>query len=122
MRTIFTNLLVGINSLKRVFKDLFTTHFLKEKETQLVQNQTEYRPVKDLMMCDPYLEMFVQLVHQAGEKLVSILLLSDIQLLVPHLKDLQTVHISMNINKNPPNSPKLNLQLQFFTFQKFSGT
>lgn len=36
-----------------------------------------------------YLEMFVKLVHQAGEELISILLFSYIQLLVPHLKDLQ---------------------------------
>lgn len=32
--------------------------------------------------------MLIQLVHQAGEELVGILLLSYIQLLVPHLKNL----------------------------------
>lgn len=38
---------------------------------------------------DLHLQIFVQLIHQAGEELVSILLLSYIQLPVPHLKNLQ---------------------------------
>ena len=36
-----------------------------------------------------HLEMLVQLVHQAGEELVGVLLLPNVQLLVPHLEDLQ---------------------------------
>lgn len=36
-----------------------------------------------------YLQMLVKLVHQAGEELVGVLLFSDIQLLVPHLENLQ---------------------------------
>lgn len=40
-------------------------------------------------VCEFYLEMFVKLIHQAGEELISILLFSYIQLLVPHLEDLQ---------------------------------
>lgn len=36
-----------------------------------------------------YFQMLVKLVHQAGEELVSVLLFSDVQLLVPHLENLQ---------------------------------
>lgn len=36
-----------------------------------------------------YFQMLVKLVHQAGEELVGVLLFSDIQLLVPHLENLQ---------------------------------
>lgn len=32
VRTIFTNLLVGVDSLKCVFEDLFSTHFLFKRE------------------------------------------------------------------------------------------
>ena len=38
-----------------------------------------------------YLEMFVQLIHQASEELISVLLLSYVQLPVPHLEDLQQI-------------------------------
>lgn len=44
------------------------------------------------VMCESYFEMFIKLVHQASEELICILLFSDIQLLVPHLKDLQQQH------------------------------
>lgn len=96
MRTVFTNLLVGEDSLKCVFEDLFSTHFLFEKELivkHIINN-------KDLACsflhnwCDVcvsvfYFEMFIKLVYQAGEELISVLLFSYIQLLVPHLEDLQ---------------------------------
>lgn len=36
-----------------------------------------------------YLQIFIQLIHQASEELISILLFSYIQLPVPHLKNLQ---------------------------------
>lgn len=42
-----------------------------------------------------YLEMFIELVHQAGEELICILLFSYIQLFVPHLEDLQETQICM---------------------------
>lgn len=66
--------------------------------------------------------MFIKLVHQAGEKLVSILLFSDVELPVPHFKDLQQTRVRAcsepgNVTKNT-----VHLWLLSGTFQKFSGT
>lgn len=91
MRTVFTNLLVGEDSLKCVFEDLFSTHFLFEKElifnlSSLIKAWFSWCDVHASVF---YFEVFIKLVHQASEELVSILLFSYIQLFVPHLEDLQ---------------------------------
>lgn len=87
VRTIFTNLLIREDSLKCVFEDLFSTHFLFErKHHEFIIINTQ------LLLCHCwglYLQIFIQLIHQASEELISILLFSYIQLPVPHLKNLQ---------------------------------
>lgn len=90
VRTVFANLLVGKDSLKCVFEDLLSTHFLFKKE--FYHQRTDEGKTCAVMAnwrAVNYFQMLVKLVHQAGEELVGVLLLSDIQLLVPHLENLQ---------------------------------
>lgn len=95
MRTVFTNLLVREDSLKGVFENLFPTHFLLERDV-FINVIISLKLIKALMwmvccvcVCVFYLEMFIKLVHQACEELICILLFPHIQLLVPHLEDLE---------------------------------
>lgn len=99
MGTVFTNLLVGEDPLKCVFEDLFSTHFLVEgsfaKISIIKTGQKNFAGAFLItgVVCESYLQMFIKLVYQAGEELISILLFSYIQLLVPHLEDLQQTNI-----------------------------